>query len=230
MPSAAPAASSRPLRSARCSPYLARRRGLAWTWSLFSLLPPLAILARVDRRRPGALARAALEALALALGLAFGAVLLSAHSRQDDRRAGADREAAAKRRRGVVRRPAPPPAASGWRAGASVLESEVPLGRDERGALVCIPRGSARSGAHVLIPGATGAGKTTSLAALLADYVANAGFGAVVLGGEVRRSAARGRGAGGGPAAASPSASSRPRGPAAMTRSRAAASTSAPSA
>jgi hypothetical protein len=32
-----------------------------------------------------------------------------------------------------------------------------------------------------LIPGATGAGKTTSLAALLVDYVARSGFGAVIL-------------------------------------------------
>jgi hypothetical protein len=47
--------------------------------------------------------------------------------------------------------------------------------------LVAVSRGSAASGSHVLIPGATGAGKTTSLAALLVEYVVRSGFGAVVL-------------------------------------------------
>lgn len=44
-----------------------------------------------------------------------------------------------------------------------------------------IGRGTDSAGQHVLIPGATGAGKTTSLAALLVDYVARSGFGAVIL-------------------------------------------------
>jgi len=157
----------------------ARRRGLAWTWSLLSLLAPLAILAALVG---GALAPSpgAFEALSLSLGAVFGAVGLSARSRYEDRRAGADRELEAKRRRGIgdllgrrLRRR--------LGEGRKLLESDVPLGRDERDALVRIPRGTPDSGAHVLIPGATGAGKTTSLATLLADYVGNAGFGAVVL-------------------------------------------------
>ena len=110
-----------------------------------------------------------------------------------------------------------------------MLEAELPLGRDRRGELVCIPRGSAASGAHVLIPGATGAGKTTSLATLLVDYVGNSGFGAVVLEAKsdeaLREAAADGRRR----ARGRRSASSRPRAPAAMTRSPTAASTSAPS-
>ena len=78
----------------------ARRRGLAWTWSLLSLLAPLAILAALVG---GALAPSpgAFEALSLSLGAVFGAVGLSARSRYEDRRAGADRELEAKRRRGI---------------------------------------------------------------------------------------------------------------------------------
>ena len=80
-----------------------------------------------------------------------------------------------------------------------------------------------------LIPGATGAGKTTSLAALLVDYVARSGFGAVVLEAKTDRDPARGRWR---PPrlAASPFTCSHPRARAAMTRSPTARSTSAPSA
>ena len=42
-------------------------------------------------------------------------------------------------------------------------------------------KGDGAVGHHVLIPGATGAGKTTSLASLLVEYVVRSGFGAVVL-------------------------------------------------
>ena len=159
--------------------YLARRRGLAWTWSLLALIAPAAILAELIE---GVLALGwdSATAFAVALSFAGGAVWVGARGRFEDRRAGADREAAARRRRGVfdgLRR------RFAVRSGkeTATLETDVPLGRDERGALVGIPRGTRREGAHVLIPGATGAGKTTSLATLLADYVAGAGFGAVVL-------------------------------------------------
>ncbi|HET7054194.1 MAG TPA: TraM recognition domain-containing protein [Solirubrobacterales bacterium] len=159
--------------------YLGRRRGLAWTWSLLSLIAPAAIFAALIEGVV-ALGWDSATALGATLGFAAAAVWMSARGRLEDRRAGGDRESAAKRRRGVfddVRR------RSALRRGKEreALESEVPIGRDERGALLGIPRGSAESGEHVLIPGATGAGKTTSLAALLADYVASAGFGAVVL-------------------------------------------------
>jgi TraM recognition site of TraD and TraG len=161
--------------------YLRTRRQLAWTWSLLGLAPPLALAAALIE---GALSLSATSGFALAalLGLAFGAIAYSAHTRADDRRAGADREAAARRRRGVLdtpRRRLRERVAPRQRGG--VLEQQLPLGRDRRGALVCIPRGTPSSGAHVLIPGATGAGKTTSLATLLVDYVGNSGFGAVVL-------------------------------------------------
>jgi hypothetical protein len=156
-----------------------RHRNLAWTWSLFTLAPLSAVLAALFT---GALpfGGAGGPALAASLGLTVGALLYSGHTRLDDRRAGADREASAKRRRGVLdslrRR-----VAERAGAGSGRLEEGVPLGRGRRGELVWVPRGSARSGCHVLIPGATGAGKTTSLAALLVDYVVRSGFGAVVL-------------------------------------------------
>jgi type IV secretory system conjugative DNA transfer VirD4/TraG family protein len=159
--------------------HLARRRGLAWTWSLLSPIAPAAILAALIE---GAVALGwdSATALGATLGFAAAAVWMSARGRFEDRRAGADRESAAKRRRGVldgVRRRSPA------RRGKErqMRAADVPVGRDERGALLGVPRGTPREGAHVLIPGATGAGKTTSLAALLADYVAGAGFGAVVL-------------------------------------------------
>lgn len=160
--------------------YLRHRRNLAWTWSLLTLALPIGILAALIE---GALPRASLTGdilLAAATGLAFVALAHSLHARLEDRRAGADREATARRRRGILdgsRRRFAEHLGSARRAS----ENDLPLGRDARGELLCIPRGSAISGAHVLIPGATGAGKTTSLAALLADYVGNSGFGAVVL-------------------------------------------------
>lgn len=159
--------------------YLARRRGFAWTWSLLTLIAPTAVLAMLIE---GALVLTwgGATAFASALGLAAGAVWVGSRGRLEDHRAGADRERAAKRSRGVldgVRRRVV--ACRGKERKA--LATDVPIGREERGMFVGIPRGTAREGAHVLIPGATGAGKTTSLAVLLADYVANSGFGAVVL-------------------------------------------------
>jgi TraM recognition site of TraD and TraG len=159
--------------------YLRTRRQMAWTWSLVTLLPALAIAAALTE---GALPLTLVSGLALVatLALAGFAIGYSVQTRADDRRAGADREAQAKRRRGVLDAPRRR-AAQRFGPRRRALESRVPLGRDERGALVSISRGTASSGAHVLIPGATGAGKTTSLATLLADYVGNSGFGAVVL-------------------------------------------------
>jgi hypothetical protein len=98
----------------------------------------------------------------------------------EDRRAGGDREIAARERRRLLD-PLRRRRDEHGRRGRRSLGGQIPIGRDQRGRLVFVARGSAESGSHVLIPGATGAGKTTSLAALLVDYVARSGFGAVVL-------------------------------------------------
>ena len=45
------------------------------------------------------------------------------------------------------------------RRGRHLLGGRIPIGRDRRGRLAFISRGNAGSGSHVLIPGATGAGK-----------------------------------------------------------------------
>jgi hypothetical protein len=154
------------------------RRHWAWTWGLLALAPalPLAALLALGVLAP----ISALAPFAFILGAAFGAVGWGVHTRLEDRRAGGDREVAAARRRGVfdaVRRRA----AERGRRAMRVLEEALPVGRTRRGELACVPRGSAVSGCHVLIPGASGAGKTTSLAALLVEYVVRSGFGAVVL-------------------------------------------------
>ena len=155
-----------------------RHRGLAWTWGLLAPLAPMAFAAAV---LAGALSpAAALVPLALSLGAALGALGWSLHTRLEDRRAGGDREAAARERRGLLdaaRRIAAERAPRSARA----LAAGLPIGRTRRGELTTVSRGSAASGSHVLIPGATGAGKTTSLAALLVEYVVRSGFGAVVL-------------------------------------------------
>ena len=159
--------------------FIARRGGLAWTWSLLSLFAPVVIFALLLE---GALTLGWGSATAFLTALCFAAwaVGLSARRRFEEHRVGVDMETAAKRRRGVLdatRRRLP----LRRRREKKSLEVDLPIGRDGRGALVAIPRGTPREGAHVLIPGATGAGKTTSLAALLAEYVASSGFGAVVL-------------------------------------------------
>ena len=150
-----------------------RRRGLAWSWATAAFAPAL-ILA------PGLLLAPALLAppLALSLGAALTATAAGLHAELEDRRAGADREIAA------ARRPGPLDALRNRRAErrpARLLADGIPLGRDPRGELATVARGSAGSGSHVLVPGATGAGKTTTLAALLVDYVSRDGHGAVVL-------------------------------------------------
>jgi hypothetical protein len=178
---------------------LLRRRGYTASWSLLGLFPlplwlGLAQLGWLD-------ARAAANSLAILLGAPLGALAWGAHVGLEDRRAGGDRANAARRLRSPLDR---------MRAllrrreeMRGVIADGVPLGRSRRGELVHVARGSASAGSHVLIPGATGAGKTTSLASLLLDYVARSGFGAVVLEAKADRvllesteAAARSRGCG----------------------------------
>ena len=153
-----------------------RRRQLTSTWGLLALCPALVLLALV-RLSVIALGPAALP-LAFCCGAALGALGWGFQMRIEDRRAGGDREEAARARRG----PADAMRRRARRSAARHLSGEsLPVGRSAKGELALIGRGSASSGCHVLIPGATGAGKTTSLAALLVDYVARSRFGAVVL-------------------------------------------------
>jgi hypothetical protein len=156
---------------------LGRHRGLAWTWGLLPLIPAGTALAILAVAAPPASLGAPLAAAIS--GFALGACGWAVHCQIEDRRSGADREIAAARRvrplDGLRRRLAE------RRRPDAVLGGELPIGRTARGELVCVPRGSAESGAHVLVPGATGAGKTTSLAALLVEYVVRSRFGAVVI-------------------------------------------------
>src|SRR5665811_701162 len=78
-----------------------RHRNLAWTWSLPAPLAPAAILcALIAGILP--LSRGSGYALALAAGFAAALLGASAYLRNEDRRAGGDRETAAARRRGVL--------------------------------------------------------------------------------------------------------------------------------
>jgi hypothetical protein len=155
--------------------FLLRRRGLAWSWGLGSLLPFAALPATF------ALApHAAPPVAALLLGAAAASILPGLHAHLEDLRIGGDREIAARARR----RPTDPLRrllAERPSGRTRLLGAATPIGRTAAGELVAIPRGDARSGRHVLVPGATGAGKTTTLAALLVDHVARAGHGAVVI-------------------------------------------------
>ncbi len=152
-----------------------RRRKLAWTWSLLTLVPLLALGLAVVAGAP-----TVAWSLPFAAGLAAVSIGWSLHAELEDRRAGGDRETAARSRRGPLDQVRSTHAERGSRRQA-LLGDGVPLGRTHRGELASIPRGSADSGRHVLVPGATGAGKTTSLAAILVDYVARNRFGAVIL-------------------------------------------------
>ena len=156
-----------------------RHRGLAWTWGIFAALVPVSIVAALATTVLPLTIPTALI-LAASLGTSFGLLGWGIHARLEDRRAGGDREIAASRRRGVLDALRSRVAERGSRRKQALAEG-LPLGRTPRGELACVPRGSARSGCHVLIPGATGAGKTTSLAALLVEYVVRSGFGAIVL-------------------------------------------------
>ena len=155
---------------------LLRRRGLRWSWAALALLAPLA-LAPVLPLAPALLA----PPLALGLAAALTATAAGLHAELEDRRAGGDREIAAARRRGPLDALRQRRRLRGPARRAALLADGIPLGADARGALATIPRGTAAAGRHALVPGATGAGKTTTLAALLVDYVARDGHGAVVL-------------------------------------------------
>jgi hypothetical protein len=155
-----------------------RRHRLRWTWALLALAP-LPLWACLSL--PGIIdATAAASSLSLLLGAAVAATGWGLRGELEDRRAGGDREARAQELRGPL-----DGARRTWRDHRARQDSHgtegIPLGRTKRGLLATVPRGSARSGSHVLIPGATGSGKTTSLAALLVDHIGRSGFGAVVL-------------------------------------------------
>jgi Type IV secretion-system coupling protein DNA-binding domain len=153
-----------------------RRRGLHWSWALLTGAP-LALLVPFSAMF-GVLALVA--PLGFLCGLTASATGWGLHAHLEDHRSGGDRETVARARRTPLDRLRRSLAERRSRR-AALLGDGVPLGRTEAGELASVPRGSADSGRHVLVPGATGAGKTTSLGALLADYVARSGFGAVVL-------------------------------------------------
>jgi hypothetical protein len=159
--------------------HIRRRHGFGWSWGFLILVSVAALV-------PAILASglfggvAGLVFAAFAVGIAGGDLGWGIKSELEDRRAGGDREIAAGERRGLLD-PARRLHQEHGRRGRRRLSGQIPVGRDRRGRLAFISRGSAQSGSHVLIPGATGAGKTTSLAALLVDYVGRSGFGAVIL-------------------------------------------------
>jgi hypothetical protein len=155
-----------------------RRRRLAWSWGILSL-PLLCFSALLVSLGLFPL-RIAVPVLAWVGGLVFGVFGLGIYTELEDRRAGGDRAVSAQERRRLFDRLRHRGARGGKRAARAIADG-VPLGRTGRDELAVISRGSVSSGHHVLIPGASGAGKTTSLAALLVDYVARSHFGAVVL-------------------------------------------------
>jgi hypothetical protein len=155
---------------------LLRRGGLAWSWApvlAILIAAPPALVALLDPAL--ALPAAVLLAAALATAGGFG---LDAHL--EDLRIGGDRETAARARRrpldGLRARIAERPPRR-----EALLAGQTPVGRTAAGELVSVARGDSRSGRHLLVPGATGAGKTTTLGALLVDHVAGARHGAVVI-------------------------------------------------
>jgi len=153
-----------------------RRRGLSWGWSALALAAvPFVLLAS----RAGLLdSRSGAATLVALLGAYLGSAGWGIRAGLDDRRAGGDRAAANRALLGpaefLKRRLARPKE-------RARLGDDLPIGRTAKGELALIARGSPASGSHVLIPGSTGAGKTTTLAALLVDYVTRSQFGAVVL-------------------------------------------------
>jgi TraM recognition site of TraD and TraG len=155
-----------------------RRRRFAADWGLTALVPGMV---GVGLLAAGAPLRGFWTAVVLlSSGAVVGCVGFGAMRDMEERRAGGDHDSGRVARRGIF-----DPVRRWFREGGArhveALRGGVPVGRTHRGELAFVARGDARSGAHVLIPGATGAGKTTSLAALLVDYVVRSGFGAVVL-------------------------------------------------
>jgi hypothetical protein len=164
--------------------HVLRHRKLAWTWGSVGLLIPLPVVAAAAvglLEGEVAILILLLTATATIACLTAGIVM-----RVEDRRAGSDREIAIEGHRGVLD-PLRRRAAEWGNRGVRLATEGLPIGRTRRGELATITRGRAESGSHVLIPGATGAGKTTSLAALLAEYVVRSKFGAVVLEAKVDR-------------------------------------------
>jgi hypothetical protein len=152
-----------------------RRRELAWSWSALTLATPPLFLS------PLALGFAPAAApLAFTLGLTAASIGWGLHAELEDRRSGGDHASAARARRAPLD-PLRRRRRERSSRRAALLGDGIPLGRTHRGEMAMIPRGSATSGHHLLVPGATGAGKTTSLAAILVDYVARNSFGAVIL-------------------------------------------------
>ena len=131
--------------------------------------------------------------LAVCIGGTAGNLGWGIQAQLEDRRAGGDREAASARAPRPARPAAPPPRRA-RHAGRACLAEGVPIGRTNRGELAMVGRGSARSGCHVLIAGASGAGKTSTLGAMGVDYVTRSGFGAVSWRRRTKRHAGGGRG------------------------------------
>jgi hypothetical protein len=157
---------------------LIRARERSWTWGLLTLAGLFPIVAL---KNLGLLSLAASAIpLSFTLGVTLGALSCGLFWRVEDRRTAGDREIAAEEAVRLFDYPRRLLAERGRRH-ARRLVAGLPVGRTPRGELALLRRGTASSGSHVLIPGATGAGKTTSLAALLVEYVVRSGFGAVVL-------------------------------------------------
>lgn len=155
-----------------------RRRGWAWTAGLVGLVP--VAIATVAISKGIHQTREDVMLFGFFVGLSVGVLGWGIYMALEDRRAGADlaiKTVEQKRILDALRRWW----TEGGKRSAKALAEGVPIGRNSRGELAMIGRGTNSSGRHVLIPGATGAGKTTSLAALLVDYVARSGFGAVVM-------------------------------------------------
>jgi hypothetical protein len=153
-----------------------RRRGLSWSWA------PLATVAALIAVAPAAVIdrRVALAGAVLGLAAAVTSIGWGLNAHLEDRRIGGDRETSARARRRPLDRGRARLAERGARR-TGLLAEEIPVGRTAAGELVAVSRGDGRSGRHVLVPGATGAGKTTTLGALLVDHVVRAGHGAVVI-------------------------------------------------
>ncbi len=154
---------------------LLRRAGRSWSFGLLAFAP-LALVPALGWAMP----TAALPTGVLVLSAATAATGLGLHAHLEDIRVGQDRESAARARRRPLDRTRARLAERGSRR-QELLAGSTPIGRTASGRLVAVARGDARSGRHVLVPGATGAGKTTTLGALLVDHVARAGHGAVVI-------------------------------------------------
>lgn len=157
---------------------LLRRHRMAADWGLLGL-GPVGLVALLG-------VSGLVAPMVTACGVAFfggvigGCLGYGMHREQEERRAGGDKDVAREHRRGIfdgLRRRVRERSAQH----EVTIRDGVPVGRTHRGELAVVARGDARSGCHVLIPGATGAGKTTSLAALLVEYVVRSGFGSVVL-------------------------------------------------